>query len=97
MNLKVDMRRISEFIRKQKNLTGIQSTITIMASNPPGISRADLRMWYEKMKSHFHIIIHCKRDDLEIKFRNVIVSLLYFSSVNSSTGIPKCLPDEDLV
>lgn len=35
MNLKVDMRRISEFIRKQKNFTGIQSTITIMASNPP--------------------------------------------------------------
>lgn len=53
MNLKVDMRRISEFIRKQKNFTGIQSTITIMASNPPGISRADLRMWYEKMRVIF--------------------------------------------
>lgn len=51
MNLKVDMRRISEFIKKQKNFTGIQSTITIMASNSLGISRADMRMWFEKIKS----------------------------------------------
>jgi len=34
MNLKVDMRRISEFIRKQKISQEFKSTITKMASNP---------------------------------------------------------------
>jgi hypothetical protein len=92
MNLKVGMRRISEFSRKQKVSQDYENGL-----QPLDISRADMRRWFEKMKSQFHIIIHCKRDDLEIKFRNVIVSRLYFSSMNSSTGIPKCLPDEDLV
>ncbi|MDW0180581.1 MAG: hypothetical protein QOA19_00315 [Nitrososphaeraceae archaeon] len=50
MNLKVDMRRISEFIRKQK----ISQEFKVPFENglqPLEISRADMRRWFENEES----------------------------------------------
>ena len=62
---------------------------------PLETSRADVRggLKNEESISYYNPL----QETIFIKFRNVIVSLLYFSSMNSSTDIPKCLPDEDLV
>jgi len=60
MKLKANMRRISEFIRKQKISQQFKVWLRKWAPTPRNIES-----WHEKvvwkMKSQFHIIVHCKR------------------------------------